>query len=295
MEHVLKLEKEYADFCGANHCVAVSSGTAALHLALVSLGITFGDEVICPDFSMAAIGFSVAYTGAKVVTVDCDDSYNINPNLINEKITSKTKAVLVVHTYGRLAQMDKIRELARARGLYVIEDCCEAQGATTWGKSDIQVFSFYKNKIIHAEEGGMVATDRKEIAENIRDLKNMAFGDSHDYAHKKIGFNYRMPDSQAKMVLDSLHDYTSNALKRAEFEVAWNQIVPTSPRDVVWVYDFLCESRNDKERKIKELDEKKIPWRHFFKPLSTMPMFAQSVGQKALDYSNRGLYICYQE
>jgi dTDP-4-amino-4,6-dideoxygalactose transaminase len=295
MENINKLEKEYASFVGSKYAVAVSSGTAALHVSLVALGIGPGDEVIVPDFSMAAIGFSVSYTGAKVVTVDCDGSLNIDPNLIEAKINERTKAILVVHTYGRLAQMDTINKMARARGLYVIEDGCEAQGAAKAGKSDVLVFSLYKNKIIHAEEGGIICTDSKEIADNIRDLKNMAFGDKHNYYHARIGFNYRMPDSQAKLALNSLHSYERNAERRSQFEDVWNNLIPTKKRDAVWVYDFRCASGADRDAKIAELTEKGVQWRYFFKPLSTMPMFKQEVGVNALDYSNRGLYICYHE
>jgi len=295
MENVNKLEYEYAKFVSTKYAVAVNSGTAALHLSLVALGIGRDDEVIVPDFTMAAVGFAVAYTGAKVVTVDCGDDYNINVNLIHEKITPKTKAIIAVDTYGRLCDIKTIRKIAKAKGLFVIQDSCEAQGSSKGGDSDCLVFSFFKNKIIHGEEGGIVCTDSKEIADNIRDLKNMAFGSKHNYFHERIGFNYRMPDSQAKMILKSLEQFYQNWTNRIQFETIWNKLIPTQKRDAVWVYDFLCKSKEDKDIKIKELNDNKIKWRHFFKPLSTMPMFLQPVGLKAFDFSNRGLYIQYNE
>lgn len=296
MHNILQLEQKYAGFVGSRHCVAVSSGTAALHLSLLATGIKPGDEVIVPDFTMAAIGFAVSYVGAKVVTVDCRSDYNIDPNLIEEKINEKTKAIIAVHTYGRLCDMQAIGEISKKHKLKIIEDGCEAQGAATGGHSDCLVFSFYKNKIIHAEEGGIICTDSPIIANDARDLKNMAFGTKHDYFHDRIGFNYRMPDSQAKMALKSLAKYEQNNRLRREWEKEWNLLAKTKrKRDAVWVYDILSRTGYEKKRHIEELNEKKISWRHFFKPLSTMPMWKQTIGGHALDYANRGLYIQYHE
>ena len=295
MENVTQLEHEYAAFVGKKYAVAVNTGTAALHLSLVALGIGYGDEVIVPDFTMAACGFAVAYTGAKVVTVDCGDDFNIDVSNIREKITERTKAIMGVDIYGRLCDMKGIREIADEYDLFVLEDACEAHGAATGQYADLICFSFYKNKIIHGEEGGIVCTDSALHYRNIMDLKNMCFGTDHQYAHQRVGFNYRMPDSQAKMILDSLHEYDKVARKRRMFEIQWNKLMPTKTRDAVWVYDFLCKSAMDKEERIAELNEKKIGWRHFFRPLSTMPMFLQDVGDKALDFSNRGLYIQYHD
>ena len=150
-----KLEKEYAKFCGKKYAVSVNSGTSALHLALVVLGIGKGDEVIVPDFTMAACGFAVAYTGAKVITVDCKDDLTIDETLIEKKITKRTKAIMPVHIYGRLCNMEAINKIAKKYNLYVIEDACEAQGAKGLGKADLTCYSLYQNKIISGEEGGL--------------------------------------------------------------------------------------------------------------------------------------------
>lgn len=289
-----ELEKKYAEFVGSKHAVACNSGTSALHLALLALDIGKDDEVIVPDFTMAACGFAVAYTGAKVVTVDCDDTLCINPALIEAKITPKTKAIMVVHIYGRLCQMERILAIAKKHNLKVIEDACEAQGAVYDSKADITCYSFYKNKIINAEEGGIATTDDASYAEKMNYYKNMAFGHRHDYHHYHIGYNYRMADSQAKLALKSLKAYQANKVKRQEFEKAWQKFIPTKKRDAVWVYDFVCDNDKDRDDKIDELNKKGIHWRYFFKPLSSMPMFTQRVGLKAWDYSKRGLYICYE-
>lgn len=277
-----RLEEEYAVFCKKKYCVAVNSGTAALHVALVALGIGKGDEVIVPDFTMAACGFAVAYTGAKVVTVDCNDHLLIDPVLIEAKITKKTKAIMAVHIYGRVCNMTEINRIAKAHDLFVIEDAAEAQGARGLGRADLSCYSFFKNKIIHGEEGGAVCTDDEELYKSMKDLKNMAFGKEHDYYHERIGFNYRLPDSQAEMILKSLHSFGDSIHKRRMIE-SWYQDYcayssPFGKRLAVWVYDIISPHVHPLGR-------------HFFKPLSTMPMFKQDVGPKALQYSKFGSYL----
>lgn len=277
-----KLEEEYAKFVGNKYAVSCNSGTSALHLAFLALNIGKGDEVIVPDFTMVACGFAVAYTGAKVVTVDCDDKYNIDVKQIESKITKKTRAIMAVHIYGRLCDIKTICKIAKKHGLYVIEDACEAQGAIFKSKADITCYSFFKNKIIHAEEGGICTTDNKKYADRMNYLKNMCFEKSHNYFHKEIGYNYRMPDSQAMLALESLRMYPRNSLTRRCAE----ELFDNGKRDAVWVLDKLCS--NNKERELLISQNKKT--RRFFKPLSTMPMFKQSVGKNAKRYSQIGVY-----
>jgi dTDP-4-amino-4,6-dideoxygalactose transaminase len=288
-----QLEQEYSEFVGSKFAVSCNSGTSALHLALMAIGVGPRDEVIVPDFTMVACGFAVAYTGAKVVTVDCGDDLNINPDLIESKITKKTKAIMAVHIYGRLCDMNKILKIAKKHKLKVIEDACEAQGAVYKSKADITCYSFYKNKIIHAEEGGICTTDNQDYAKRMNYLKNMAFGDSHNYFHKEIGYNYRLADSQAELALESLRDYPENNKLRRLWEYKLNELVPTDKRDAVWVYNFEMTNEFTRDIQMDYLESIGYPVRYYFKPLSTMPMFKQEVGPKALIASQRGLYICY--
>jgi dTDP-4-amino-4,6-dideoxygalactose transaminase len=278
------LEQEYAKFCGKKYAVAVSSGTSALHLALIVMGIGKGDEVIVPDFTMVACGYAVAYTGAKVITVDCKDDLNIDENLIEEKITKRTKAIMPVHIYGRLCNMKAINKIAKKHGLKVIEDACEAQGAKT-GNADITCYSLYKNKIISGEEGGIITTNNKDIYDKLQDLKCMAFGKKHNYYHTEIGYNYRITESSARMALESLRNVKENLKKRKAIADDFDKQIPPEwqmpKRDVVWVYDLLPPKGIVFEGDIRE----------FFKPLSTMPMFKQKVGQKAKYYGDKGIYI----
>lgn len=280
MENVLRLEEEYAIYTRSKHAVACNSGTSALHLALLALGVGPGDEVIVPDFTMAACGFAVLYTGATPVFVDCKDDLNIDENFIEEKITDKTKAIMVVHIYGRLCNMDAINEIAKRHKLPIIEDAAEAQGANL-GKADITCCSFYQNKIIHAEEGGMITTDKKRWADNMRDLRCMAFGKKHNFFHERVGFNYRMPDSQAEQALRSLERAEVNLIKRRQVESWYREYLGENMplRDVVWVFDKLGKKPDIPEA------------REFFKPLSSMPIFPDSDSIKAYHYANKGYYL----
>lgn len=270
MQPYKQLEEKYAKFTGSNYAVSCNSGTSALHLGLLALGIQRGDEVICPDFTMASCGFAISYCGATPVFIDCDDSLCIDPKLIEAKITKKTRAIMPVHIYGRLCNMKEILRIAKKHHLKVIEDACEAQGAVYKSKADITCYSFYENKIIHAEEGGMCTTDNKEYADRINYLKNMAFSPEHDYFHKEIGYNYRMPNSQAKLALESLKDYPKENKRRRKIEKEFYKgNIDFKPHDAVWVLPF--DAFGDRD---------------FFKPLSTFPMYGgHCQSPKALYYS----------
>lgn len=275
MESYQQLEKEYANFVGSKYTVSCSSGTAALHLALLGLGIGDMDEVIVPDFAMAACAFAVSYCGAKPVFVDVDENYGLDSNLIEKSITPKTKAIIVVHTYGRLADIKSISKIAKRHKLFVIEDACEAQGAVWQSKADATAYSFYKNKIINAEEGGIITTNKKSLADRINYLKNMAFGPTHDYFHKEIGYNYRMANTQALLALQSLKKYNSNNKKRRIIEKWYSSFLnkPMRDRDVVWFYEVLVPFKS-KKRILRKIPSA----RDCFKPLSSFPMYGGRQG-----------------
>lgn len=267
-----QLEQKYAKFVKSSYAVSCNSGTSALHLGLLALGVTKGDEVIIPDFTMAACGFAVSYCGATPVFVDCDHTLCIDPKLIEAKITKKTKAIMAVHIYGMLCNMKEILRIAKKHKLKIIEDACEAQGAVYKSKADITCYSFYENKIIHAEEGGICTTDSKEYAEKIEYLKNMAFDKGHTYFHKDIGYNYRMPNAQAKLALKSLKSYPQENKRRRKIEKAFYGV---NKLDAVWVLPNFT-GRGD---------------RMFFKPLSSFPMYGGNCqSPHAAFYSLIGTY-----
>lgn len=275
------LEKEYAQFVGSKYAVSCNTGTSALHLALLAIGIKAGDEVIIPDFTMVACGYAVSYIGAKPVFVDCDDTLCIDWKKIESKITKKTKAIMPVHIYGRLCNMKEIMRIAKKYKLKVIEDACEAQGVVNNSQADITCYSLYQNKIIHAEEGGICTTNSKKYTDRMNYLKCMAFGKKHDYFHKEIGYNYRMANSQAILALKSLKQYPREIKRRRTIESKLDKIFGDMPsRSAVWVYDTL--------KKVPSTYKK----RPFFKPLSSFPMYGgKCQSPKALYYSKKGTII----
>ncbi|MCM8798301.1 MAG: DegT/DnrJ/EryC1/StrS family aminotransferase [Candidatus Omnitrophica bacterium] len=180
-KYIKEFEEKFAKYCGCRYGISTTSGTTALHLALASLGIEKGDEVILPAFTMIATAFAVIYTGATPVLVDADkETWCMDISQIEKKITKRTKAVLPVHIYGHPCNMEPILKLARKYKLLVIEDSAEAHGAEYKGKKvgglgDIGCFSFYANKIITTGEGGMVVTNSEEYAEKARSIRNLCF------------------------------------------------------------------------------------------------------------------------
>lgn len=291
------LEQEYARYVGTEHAVSVNTGTAALHLALKALGIGPGDEVIVPEFTMIASAWAVTYCGATPVFVDCTDDLLIDVDKIEEKITKKTRVIMPVHIYGRVCNMGRIMEIAKKHSLRVVEDACEAQGAF-WGNKavgsfDIGCFSFYLNKIIPAEEGGMITTSDLNVYTRAQDLKSMAFGTEHNYYHKEIGFNYRMTNSQASFVLENLR--IANSLQQVRFKIEnWyeeniNPKYKMPKRNVVWVYDI---RHPNAEKVVRHLNAKGINARHGFKPMSMQPMYSNENYTKLNAYK-MSQEVCY--
>jgi len=199
-KYVSDFEKQFAAYCGCKYGVAVCNGTVALHLGLVALGVGKGDEVIIPSFTMIASAFAVCYTGATPVFVDANAStWNIDVSKIEEKITPRTKAIMPVHIFGQMCEMDQITDIARKHNLFIIEDAAEAHGAEYDGVksgaySDIGSFSFFANKNLTTGEGGMLVTNSEELYNKARYHKNMCFplNGNRNYMHNDIGFNYRM-------------------------------------------------------------------------------------------------------
>lgn len=217
---VQEFEKIFAEYVGVKYAVAVSSCTAALHLALVSLGIKSGDEVIVPSFTYVATANAVEYTGAKPVFVDIDlNTYNIDSNQIKRAVTKRTKAIIPVHLFGLSADMDAILGIAKKYGLYIIEDAACAVGSLYKGKhvgafGNVGCFSFHPRKIITTGEGGMLATNDKRLAEKFESLRSHGATISDLIRHRqggfilppfeKLGYNYRMTDIQAAIGIEQV-------------------------------------------------------------------------------------------
>ncbi len=208
-KYVSEFEKAFAAYCGVKHGIAVCNGTVALHLALAALGIGPGDEVIVPDFTMAASAFAVCYTGAMPVFVDADPrTWNIDAARVEERITPHTRAIMPVHIFGNPCDMDALRALTEPRGIALLEDAAEAHGAEFDGRKTgalgrLAAFSFFANKNITTGEGGMVVTDDDALASACRYYKNLCFplDSPRTYLHDHIGFNYRMSNLHAALGL----------------------------------------------------------------------------------------------
>ncbi len=215
---VEEFEKSFAEYCGVQYAIAVSSGTTALHIAMLAHEIGEGDEVITTPFSFIATANCLLYVGAKPVFVDIDPiTYTIDPALIEHAITSHTRAILPVHLYGQCGDMDAIMEIARKHGLIVIEDACQSHGATYKGKKagsfGTGTFSFYPTKNMTCGEGGMITTNDATIADRCRVIRN--HGMRRRYYHDELGFNFRMTDISAAIGLEQLHKLDGfNSIRR---------------------------------------------------------------------------------
>ena len=202
-DYLPAFEEGFAEFCECPHGVAVNSGTTALHLALATLGIRPGDEVLVSTLTNMATFFAVLYQGGVPVPIDIEtDTWNLDPTLLEARVTSRTKAIIVVHLFGHPVDMDPVMDVAGRHGLAVIEDAAEAHGALYKGRKvggigDIGCFSFYANKILTTGEGGMLTLKDPKLAERARSLKSLAFGQDNKFMHADLGFNYRLTNLQA--------------------------------------------------------------------------------------------------
>ena len=220
-DEVAQFEKEFAAYCEVKHCVALNSGTSALHVALLAAGVGNGDEVITTPNTFIATAEAISYTGAKPVFVDIDPATaNIDPKLIARAITPKTKAIMPVHLYGRPAAMNAILDVAARQRLAVIEDACQAHGARCRGKRVggfglAAAFSFYPTKNLGGYgEGGALTTNDEYTAQLARSLRD--HGAVHRYTHERIGYNYRMDGFQGAVLRIKLKQLDGWTAKRQE-------------------------------------------------------------------------------
>lgn len=315
--YISRFEESFAKFVGSDHAITTTSGTTALHLALASLRIGHGDEVILPDHTMFACAAAVVYTGAKPVAVDVErDTWNINVSQIETKITKRTKVIMPVHIYGHPADMDPITKLAKKYRLAVVEDAAEAHGARYRGKmvgsiGTINAFSFYANKIITTGEGGMVVTNNKNLAKRARMLKDLAHSPKRRFLHEEVGFNYRLTNLQAALGLAQLEEVNRFIKKKLWMASLYNQLLskiegvtlpPKKPwaNNVYWMYAVLIEdafgmSRDELQIKLKHQG---IDTRTFFIPLHRQPALINAGYFKGRQHfpvseeiANRGLYL----
>lgn len=293
-KYIDQFEKKFSTYCGVQHGISCANGTAALHLAVEALGIGKGDEVIIPTFTMIATCNAVIYAGAKPVLVDSElKTWNIDADKIEEKITKKTKAIMVVHTYGHPADMDRIDAIAKKYNLKIIEDAAEAHGAEYKGRKtgslgDIACYSFYANKLITSGEGGMVVTNNDTWAEKIKFLKNHYFGEPR-FLHYQLGYNYRMTNIQAAIglaQLEKMDDFVESRIKNAHYyrellkDVKGITLPPQAEwaKNIYWMFGILVQDEFGRTmpQLREELQKKGIETRTFFTGMHRQPCYQKN-------------------
>jgi perosamine synthetase len=291
-EHLGRFETGFASYSDCEYGVAVTSGTAALHVALLSLGIGAGDEVLVSTLTNMATVFAILYVGARPVPIDIEDNtWNLDVALLEPRITSRTKAILVVHLFGHPVDMDPVLDVARRHKMAVIEDCAEAHGATYKGRKvgslgDIGCFSFYANKIITTGEGGMMTTNSRPLAERARSLKSLAFGGTNKFMHVEVGYNYRMTNLQAalgcaqlqriEMIIDRKRELAGRYTERLQHISELR--LPTEcsyARHVHWMYHLELRGRAARSRAhvMQELAARGVESREGFIPANMQTIF----------------------
>jgi len=290
---VTNFEKSFAKFVKAKRAIAVNSGTAALHLAVLEAGIKPGDEVIVPSFTFVATAEVVVMTGAKPVFVDINpETYNISPEKINEAITKKTKAIISVDLYGLSADMKKIKEISDENNLVVIEDACQAHGAFYNGKpagafADVTCWSFYASKNMTTGEGGMVTTNNDSIADKMTYMRS--HGEKAKYNSVILGHNYRMPEIPAAIGCEQLKKLPAFLIKRRlnakklkeKLSVGKELQLPMEPTGYkhswyLYTIRLLGSTKEKRNFIVKQLKQKGIGAEiYYMTPIHLMPFYSK--------------------
>lgn len=285
---VREFESKVARLLKVKHVIAVNSGTAALHSALLALGIKEGDEVIVPSFTFVATANVVLACGAKPVFVDNRADYNIDPKGVEAAITKKTKAVIPVHLFGYPADMDEVNEIAAKHSLRVIEDAAESLGAEYKGKqtgtlSDIGCFSMYATKVATTGEGGALSTDDDELADRLRLVRN--HGMLHGYDSRRLGFNYRLPEVLAAIgsaQMDRLEGFVRKRTRNARYlndrlgEVDGATFTQTEADRTHVFYLYTLYLRKNRDKVMQRLRGRGVGASVYFKtPVHQTPLYVE--------------------
>ena len=297
---VLEFENNFAAFAGTKHAVAVNTGTAALHAAVMAVGVGRDDEVILPSFTFVATAEAVVLAGGKPVFADIDPkTYNLSPQAVEAAITSKTKAILPVDLYGFSADMKPLHEIADKHGLGLVEDAAQAHGATYMGKpagkfSDAACWSLYASKNMMAGEGGVVTTDSDEVDEKLRMIRT--HGEKAKYTSEMMGNNYRMSELQAAIGIVQMKKLPGFITARRQNAEALTAALKESKK-LVLPYEapdrlhswYLYTARlldATKEKRNKLLDDLKAKGigaeAYYVNPVHTMPFYRENYGAHAL-------------
>ncbi len=289
---VARFEEQFAKRVDRRYGITVANGTAALETAVAALGIGPGDEVILPSFTIISCASAIVRAGATPVVVDCDTrTWNMDVSQVEDKISSATKAIMVVHIYGLPVDLDPILNIASRYRLHIIEDSAEAIGQTYNGRpcggfGDISTFSFYPNKHITTGEGGMIVTDDKHLAERCRLLRNLCFKKNKRFVHDELGWNYRMSNLQAALGLAQLENLDAHLNKKRRIGLRYTELLGDIPglqlpltrtdyaENLFWVYGLVLKDSftMNADDAMSKLASKNIGTRPFFWPIHQQPV-----------------------
>ena len=292
---VERFERAFANRVGRKWGVAVCNGTAALDAAIEALGIGAGDEVILPAFTIISCIGQLIRCGARPVLVDSDArTWNMDVTQIEEKITPRTKAIMVVHTYGLPVDMDPVLQIAKRHGLFVIEDAAEAHGQTyrsrpCGGFGDLSTFSFYPNKLVTTGEGGMIVTNDDRLAAECYSLRNLCFQPQRRFVHERLGWNLRMTNLQAALGVAQLERIDEFATRKRAMGKLYGELLsgvrgvqlPLARTDyaenIYWVYGLVLgdEVDFDGAAAMKKLAAAGVGCRPFFCPMNQQPVLLE--------------------
>ncbi|MGD0406806.1 MAG: DegT/DnrJ/EryC1/StrS family aminotransferase [Candidatus Bathyarchaeia archaeon] len=302
---VTEFEKNFAKFAGVKHAVAVNTGTAALHSAVVASGVKQGDEVILPSFTFVATAEAVVLAGGKPAFADIDaQTYNLSPSAVEKSITKNTKAILPVDLYGFSADMKSMREIAAKHGLALVEDAAQAHGATYAGKpagtfADAACWSLYASKNMTTGEGGIITTDNDQIAETLRMIRT--HGEKAKYSSLMLGTNYRMSEVQAAIGNVQLQKLPSFVAKRRQNAQQLTKILEKSSRLILpweskdrqhswYLYTARLKDGTETERNkiVEELKKKGIGSEvYYVNPVHQMPFYRENFGSTKLPETDK--------
>ena len=300
-----EFETRMAEFVGVKYAVATNSGTSALHLIIKALRIKDGDEVITTPFSFVSSANCILFERARPVFVDIDPlTLNIDVNLIEERITAKTRAILAVDIFGYPAEWSKLEQLAKKHHLKLVEDSCEALGAEYKGRKagtfgEAAAFAFYPNKQMTTGEGGIIVTNSREIADLCRSMRNQGRGDGDEWLeHQRLGYNYRLSDINCALGIAQLERIEELLAKRERVARMynmklkdWQEVrIPCSSPEVrrSWfVYAVVLEdrySRENRDKILQELRKRGIGCSNYFTPIHLQPFYVEMFGFKKGDF-----------
>lgn len=311
-KYIGRFESEFAAYCGAKHAIACCNGTVALHLALLALGISPGDEVIVPTVTFVATANAVTYCGATPVFADSDlQTWNLDVADVERKITVRTKAIIAVHLYGHPADMEALAILAKKHGIALVEDAAEAHGAEVLGRragslGDVATFSFYGNKNLTTGEGGMCLTDDAALGEKMRLLRGQGMDPQRRYWFPIIGYNYRMTNIAAAIGCAQLERADWHLGRRREVFAWYHELLADLPsvtwqptadwaRHACWMFTVLLGEGHDRDTVAAKLHADGIETRPVFPPMHLLPPYQHLCAKGSLpigeDLSRRGLNL----